>query len=155
MRFVRFNSVGVAGFVLQLAVLTALLQFGVHYLAATALAVESAILHNFFWHERWTWRDRPAAGGGRLDRLWRFHALNGVVSLAGNLLLMRVLVGTIGVPAIPANLLAVLACSGINYIASDRAVFRRTRDDASERRERATRTERAGEAASERACRGV
>ncbi|HET7695794.1 MAG TPA: GtrA family protein [Vicinamibacterales bacterium] len=123
MRFAKFNSVGVAGFVVQIAVLAALLHAGVHYLAATVLAVESAILHNFFWHERWTWRDRPAAGRGRLDRLWRFHALNGLVSLAGNLLLMRLFVGTLGMAPIPANLAAVLACALVNYTASDRLVF--------------------------------
>jgi dolichol-phosphate mannosyltransferase len=122
-RFVKFNSVGVGGFLLQIGVLAGLLHLGVHYLAATAAAVEAAVLHNFLWHERWTWRDRPAAGRGRLDRLWRFHALNGLVSLVGNVLLMRLLVGTAGLPPIPANLLAVLACSAVNYLASDRVVF--------------------------------
>jgi dolichol-phosphate mannosyltransferase len=122
-RFLRFNSVGVAGFALQVGVLAALIYAGVHYLAATGLAVETAILHNFLWHERWTWRDRPAAGRGRLARLGRFHALNGVISLVGNLLLMRLFVGTFGVPAIPANVAAVLMCSVFNYFASDRLVF--------------------------------
>lgn len=123
MRFLRFNGVGVAGFALQLGLLAALLFAGVHYLVATALAVEAAVLHNFAWHERWTWRDRPATGRSRLARLWRFHALNGLVSLVGNVALMRVLVGAFGMPAIPANLIAVLACSLVNYLASDRLVF--------------------------------
>jgi putative flippase GtrA len=124
-RFVRFNSIGVVGFLVQIVVLTGLLHAGVHYLAATALAVECAILHNFFWHERWTWKDRPSAGRGRLGRLLRFHALNGTVSLAGNVLLMRLFVGSFGLPAIPANLLAVIACALVNYVASDRIVFSR------------------------------
>lgn len=123
MRFLRFNGVGVAGFALQLGLLAALLCAGVHYLVATALAVEAAVLHNFAWHERWTWRDRPATGRSRLARLWRFHALNGLVSLVGNVALMRVLVGAFAMPAIPANLIAVLACSLVNYLASDRLVF--------------------------------
>lgn len=123
-RFLRFNGVGVAGFVLQIALLTVLVSFGVHYLVATALAVEAAILHNFFWHERWTWSDRPAGGRARLLRLGRFHALNGMVSLAGNLLLMRLFVGAFGMPPIPANLLSVLACAAINYFGSDRVVFK-------------------------------
>ena len=122
-RFVRFNLVGVAGFVLQIAALALLLRAGVHYLVATALAVEVAILHNFFWHERWTWRDRPAGGRSRLARLARFHLLNGSVSLGGNLIVMRVLVGALGLPALLSNLLAVLACALANYAASDRVVF--------------------------------
>ena len=124
MRFLRFNGVGVAGFVLQIAVLAALLRLDVHYLVATALAVEAAVLHNFFWHERWTWADRPATGGARLLRLGRFHALNGLVSLVGNLALMRLFVGTFAMPAMPANLLSVLACAAVNYFGSDRVVFR-------------------------------
>jgi putative flippase GtrA len=123
-RFLRFNGVGVLGFVLQLGALAVLLRLGVHYLAATALAVELAVLHNFAWHERWTWRDRPA--GLRSGRLWRFHASNGLISLAGNLLLMRLLVGLLGMPAMPANVLSVLLCGLVNFTASDRFVFRVT-----------------------------
>ncbi len=123
LRWVRFNAVGVIGFAVQLLVLTLLLRMQVHYLAATALAVEAAVLHNYVWHERWTWKDRPVQGYARLARLWRFHLLNGLVSLAGNLLLMRLLVGTLQVPAIPANMAAVLVCSLVNYLASDRIVF--------------------------------
>jgi putative flippase GtrA len=122
-RFFKFNSVGAAGFVVQLAVLALLLRLDVPYLPATALAVEAAVLHNFIWHERWTWRDRPPSEPSRLARLWRFHALNGMVSLAGNVLLMRLFVGTFGLPPIPANLAAVLICSLVNYFASDRLVF--------------------------------
>src|SRR5207245_237643 len=51
----RFYTVGAAGIVVQLAALT-FLKSGLHldYLPATATAVEAALLHNFFWHERWT-----------------------------------------------------------------------------------------------------
>ena len=113
-RFFRFNLVGVIGFALQLAVLVAMLvRLGLHYLAATALAVEAAILHNFLWHERWTWADRPH--GGRLIRLAHFHAVNGAVSLTGNLLLMPMLVRLCGLPVLPANLIAVLVCAAMNY----------------------------------------
>lgn len=123
LRFVRFNGVGAIGFALQIAVVAGLVHAGVNYLAATALAVEAAVLHNFLWHERWTWADRPATGSARLARLWRFHALNGAVSIAGNLAIMRVLVGTCGVPAVPANVAAVLCCALLNFAASDRFVF--------------------------------
>ncbi len=125
-RFLKFNGVGILGFVLQLGLLAVLMRFGMHYLAATAVAVELTVLHNFAWHERWTWRDRPTDAGGRWRRLWRFHATNGLVSLAGNLLIMRLLVGLLGLPALPANLLSVLACALVNFTASDRFVFRIT-----------------------------
>jgi putative flippase GtrA len=126
MRFWRFNGVGIAGFVVQIAILALLIRAGAHYLAATAFAVEAAVLHNFLWHERWTWRDRPAAGIARLDRLWRFHVCNGLVSLIGNLILMRTLVGLVGMQPVAANAIAVLACALVNFAASDRLVFRET-----------------------------
>src|SRR5436190_12126219 len=126
LRFLRFNGVGLLGFILQIAVLAGLIRLGAHYLAATVVAVELAVLHNFAWHERWTWRDRPAVPGSRARRLWRFHASNGLISLTGNLVLMRLLVGQLGLPPIAGNLLAVVLCSLLNFGASDRFVFRVT-----------------------------
>jgi putative flippase GtrA len=63
--WVRFNAVGIIGLVVQLLVLAVLLRFGLHYLAATTMAVEAAVLHNFLWHERWTWSERPVPQAGR------------------------------------------------------------------------------------------
>lgn len=122
-RWFIFNAVGVAGFAVQLGALALLLRTGVPYLWATGLAVEMALLHNFAWHERWTWRDRPASGGPRLARLGRFHLANGVVSLLGNLAIMRALVGVLGAPPLAANAVAVVVCAALNYLAGDRLVF--------------------------------
>jgi dolichol-phosphate mannosyltransferase len=123
MRFWRFNAVGALGLGVQLAVLALLVRSGLHYLPATALAVEGAVLHNFVWHERWTWRDRPATGSTRLTRLARFHLLNGSVSLLGNLFLMHVLVGVAGVDPLGANVAAVVVCAIVNFAAADALVF--------------------------------
>jgi putative flippase GtrA len=124
-RWSIFNAVGFIGFGVQLAVLTGLLSIGLHYLAATALAIEAAILHNFLWHERWTWRDRTLSRQRRGQRLRRFHLLNGLVSLAGNLVLMWALVGHAGLPAVPANVISVGVCALLNFLASERLVFQR------------------------------
>ena len=43
---------------MQLSVLALLVRLGVHYLVATALAVEIAVLQNYYWHVRWTWKGR-------------------------------------------------------------------------------------------------
>jgi putative flippase GtrA len=60
MRAAAFVIVGALGFVVQIAALAALLAAGCPYLIATAAAVEVAVLHNFAWHERWTWADRTS-----------------------------------------------------------------------------------------------
>jgi putative flippase GtrA len=124
-RWLTFNLVGIAGFVVQLAVLAGLIRFaGVHYLVATVIAVESAILHNFIWHQRHTWRDRPSTGAITRQRLVRFHLLNGTVSLVGNALVMLVLTGSLGIDPVRANVVAVIACSLVNFFGSEMLVFR-------------------------------
>jgi len=96
----------------------------VHYLLATGLAVESAVLHNFVWHERWTWRDRRTAKRSRVwGRLIRFHLANGALSLLGNLVFMRILVESGGLDYLPANLASIALCSVLNFLVSDRFVF--------------------------------
>ena len=122
----RFYAVGFAGVVVQLAALTLLKSgFGVNYLAATVLGVELAVLHNFFWHERWTWgAQTQASRAGWTGRLIRFHLSNGVFSILGNMTLMAILAGRMRVPYLTANLIAISVCSALNFLAADRFVFR-------------------------------
>lgn len=124
-RWMKFNLVGAVGIAVQLLMLGLLTACGVGYMLATALAVETAVLHNFVWHERFTWIDRR--NGNFLHsvvRLLRFNLSTGAVSIVGNLLLMRLLVGQVHLRPILANMIAIAACSIINFIVSDRWVFR-------------------------------
>lgn len=121
MRIVKFSLVGAIGIGLQLAVLNLLNRCGTNYLVATGLAVEAAVLHNFCWHRRLTWADRKTAGW--VSCLWRFHISNASISLIGNLLLMRVLVGVFRIPVMLGNTIAIGTCALVNYLASDRWVF--------------------------------
>ena len=127
-RTLRFAGVGAAGFVVQLGVLHTLVTVaGMGYLAATAVAVEAAILHNFVWHERWTWPDRPAPhdGTARFLRLLRFNGAAALFSIAGNVALMRLFVDHLHLPLLAANALAVAVVSALNFACADRFVFRR------------------------------
>ena len=124
-RWLTFNGVGLAGVVVQLVTLAVLTQVvGWPVLIATAIAVELALLHNFACHLRWTWRDRPSGGGREVAvRLWRFHAVNGVVSLVGNVVITSALARS-GMDPILANVAAIAACSLVNFAAGDAFVFR-------------------------------
>jgi putative flippase GtrA len=120
-RWLKFNGVGAIGIAVQLGALALLTSaFRLNYLLATALAVESAVLHNFFWHERFTWSDRHA--NSSLQRLWKFNATTGICSLVGNLLFTKLLVEA-GLPYLPANAAAIALCSIANFILNDRLVF--------------------------------
>ena len=126
-RWLKFNSVGAIGVGVQLAVLTLLAgRLGANYLVATALAVETAVLHNFMWHEKWTWADRLGTSGwrGRLGRLLQFNLTTGAVSIVGNLVFMRVFVGMLDIHFLAANLMTIATCSILNFLVSDRIVFR-------------------------------
>jgi putative flippase GtrA len=90
-RWLKFNAVGAGGIVVQLVALTLLKSgFRLDYLVATAMAVEAAVIHNFFWHERFTWADRT--GGSSLARFFRFNLTTGLFSILGNVLVMKALV---------------------------------------------------------------
>jgi putative flippase GtrA len=122
-RFLHFSAGGAVGFAVQIAALAALVEAGLHYAAATAVAVEAAILVNFAWHERWTWRDRTGASGG-LRRLWRFNALTAVTSIAGGVIVTALLVESLGLPPVAANILSVAALGVVNFVGADTLVFR-------------------------------
>jgi putative flippase GtrA len=121
-RWWKFNTVGAMGIVVQLVALT-LLKSGLHlnYLLATVSAVEAAVIHNFFWHERYTWADRESAS--RLIRFAKFNLGNGAISILGNVALMRLLVGVIGLNYVVANAVSITGCSLLNFVVSDRLVF--------------------------------
>lgn len=124
--FSRFSLVGAIGIGVQLVALALLRRAGVDYLTATVLAVEITILHNFVWHERYTWVDRTQTSPRDwLRRLLSFNLTTGGVSLLGNVVLMRWLVGEAHLPVLPANLLAITGCWVLNFVVSDRVVFRR------------------------------
>lgn len=126
-RWLKFNLVGVLGIVVQMSAF-ALLFSALHlnYMVATALAVETAVLHNFVWHERYTWKHLPR--GSRRDVAWRlarFHAGNGVISILGNVALMRLFVGAWRLNHYLSSAMAIALCSLLNFAASEWFVFRK------------------------------
>lgn len=125
-RWLKFNVVGAVGICLQLfAVYLLGSVLGVVSLWATALAVEAAVLHNFLWHEHFTWADRRA--GTRfhvLRRLFAFNLTTGVVSIAGNVFLVSLFMRELRAPLLLANLISIAACSLLNFLVNDRIVFR-------------------------------
>ena len=114
-RWWKFNLVGAMGMVLQLAALALVnrLAHG-HYLYATAAAIELTLLHNFAWHLHYTWSDRRD-NSVLLAQLIRFHLSNGLVSMLGNLALMRILVREAHIPLLVANSIAIGCCSIANF----------------------------------------
>jgi putative flippase GtrA len=124
-RWASFAGVGAIGFAVQLGALALLTGWaGLPAPLATAMAVELTVLHNFVWHEWWTWRDRSRTmPGGWPVRFMRFHAASGLVSLAGNVALTLALVEWLHAPVVIANGCAVVLLGLVNFVLADRFVF--------------------------------
>jgi len=124
-RWCKFNFVGGIGSGVQFAALfflRSILNF--NYLMATAIAVEAAVVHNFIWHEQFTWSDRVESSWRRsLPRLIRFNLTTGAVSILGNLALMKILVGQGHMNYLLANAIAIAVCSIANFLVSEEWVF--------------------------------
>jgi putative flippase GtrA len=111
------------GMIVQLAALALISRWSAgHYLYATAAALELTVLHNFVWHQHYTWRDRRGNSPLR-DQLWRFHFSNGLISLLGNLAIMRILVREARLPLLLANGTAILCCSIVNFLLGNKWAF--------------------------------
>jgi len=124
-RWWKFNFVGMIGIGVQFTALFLLKSvLGFNYLFATAFAVEAAVVHNFVWHEQFTWSDRVHSSWRRSPpRLVRFNLTNGAVSIVGNLALMRVMVGEGHMNYLLANAIAIALCSVANFLVSEQWVF--------------------------------
>ena len=127
-RWLKFNAVGALGICVQLLFVALLGSVaGMNSLVATALGVEAAVLHNYVWHEYFTWADRRQIQYGHTAfwrRLIAFNGTTGMVSIGGNLLLVWLLETYTHAPLVVANCTAIAACSGVNFAVNDRLIFR-------------------------------
>jgi putative flippase GtrA len=122
-RWGKFNLVGAIGMAVQLSALALLNRCAPgHYLIASAAAIELTLLHNFIWHLHYTWRDRRD-DSKLLTQLLRFHLSNGLVSMVGNLALMRVLVHEAHISVLVSNGIAILCCSIVNFFLGNNWAF--------------------------------
>lgn len=124
-RFLRFQAVGVLGIVVQLILLALFQAAGWSTVIATAAAVEGAILHNFWWHQRWTWAEPSRARSRRelLVLFLKFQTGAGLMCLIVNVLITTFLADYAGLHVILANLLAISTAGILSYFIHDRLVF--------------------------------
>ena len=111
-QLVKFSAVGASGYVVNLAVYTMLVHaFDVHYILAAILAFCVAVTNNFLWNRHWTF----AATEGHMGfQAARFLTVS-LIALGFNLLVLELLV-TAGMEKVPAQALAILAATPLNFI---------------------------------------
>jgi putative flippase GtrA len=113
LQLMRFSLVGGTGFVVNLAVYALLVHaLSVPYQLAYAIAWLVAVTNNFVLNRHWTF---DASGGEVRFQAVRFVVVSAVAGLFG-LLLLTLFVETGGVPKVPAEALAVLASTPLNFL---------------------------------------
>ena len=112
-QFVRFCAVGASGYAVNLAVYAALLEAGLHYLAAAAFAFLVAAASNFLWNRTWTFRTSGAPVLGQATRALLISAL----SLGANQLFLLALVAS-GAGHLAAQAVAILLATPFSFVAN-------------------------------------
>ena len=112
-QFVRFCAVGASGYAVNLAVYAALLEAGLHYLAAAAIAFLVAAASNYLWNRTWTFRTSDAPVLGQGARAFVVSAL----SLGANQLFLLVLVAA-GAGHLAAQAVAIVLATPFSFAAN-------------------------------------
>lgn len=109
----KFCLVGGSGYVVNLAVFSAAFGiFGLHHLVAATVAFLVAVTNNFWWNRHWTFAARAGHAGFQAAR---FVTVSVVAFLAAATVL-EVLVTVVGVPEIPAQAVAIVVATPLNFV---------------------------------------
>jgi dolichol-phosphate mannosyltransferase len=116
----KFLIIGASGFAINLAVYTALIHAGLHYLAAAACSFLVAVSSNYWWNRHWTFRDQRGHLGVQGMRFF----IVSLAALGANLLLLELLV-TIGTSKVVGQAIAIVLVTPLNFVGNKLWSFRR------------------------------
>ncbi len=117
----KFAAVGGSGYVVNLAVYSALLLgLDLHYTLAAVCSFVVAVTNNYTWNRLWTFRRER---GHLVYQGFRFLLVS-TVALGANLLFLQLLV-SLGVGKIPAQATAIVLVMPWNFAANKLWSFRR------------------------------
>ena len=116
----KFCVVGAVGYLINLAVYDALLHAGLHYLVAATCSFLVAVTSNYFWNRIWTFREHRGHVG---IQGMRFFIVS-VVALAANLLVLHLLVVYAGLDKLPAQAVAIVLVTPLNFVGNKLWSFR-------------------------------
>jgi putative flippase GtrA len=117
----KFSTVGASGYVVNLAVFSALLLgAGVHHLPAATASFFVAVTNNYTWNRLWTFR----GARGRVAYQGIRFLIVALCALIANLVVLETLVW-FGVPEIPAQATAIVFVMPLNFVGNKLWSFRR------------------------------
>lgn len=117
----RFSLVGASGYVINLAVFALVVHgLGLDYRLAACVAFAVAVSNNFMLNRHWTFRAR---GGHAGFQAARFFAVS-LVAFAFNLAVLELLVAVAGLPHLPAQAVAIITATPLNFAGNKLWSFR-------------------------------
>jgi putative flippase GtrA len=111
-QLVRFACVGASGYVVNLATFAVCVHVaGIDYRIAAVVAFLVAVTNNFIWNRHWTFK----AGDGHAGfQAARFFTVS-VGAFCFNLAALEVLVAAAGLPEVPAQAIAIVLATPLNF----------------------------------------
>jgi putative flippase GtrA len=119
----KFCVVGAIGYVINLAVYDTLLHQGLHYLAAATCSFLVAVTSNYIWNRLWTFREQRGHVG---IQGMRFFIVS-LAALGANLVVLHLLVNPGGLDKLPAQAVAIVLVTPLNFVGNKLWSFRRPR----------------------------
>jgi dolichol-phosphate mannosyltransferase len=116
----KFAVVGAVGYGINLAVYSALIHAGVHYIAAAICSWLVAVTSNYTWNRLWTFRSHRGHVG---VQGMRFFVVS-LGSLAANLLLLELFVA-LGTSQFMGQAIAIVLVTPLNFVGNKLWSFRR------------------------------
>ena len=117
----KFCVVGAVGYLINLAVYDALLHEGLHYLVAATCSFLVAVTSNYLWNRVWTFRELRGHVG---IQGMRFFVVS-LAALAANLFVLHLLIADGGLAKLPAQAVAIVAVTPLNFVGNKLWSFRR------------------------------
>ena len=120
-QLVKFCAVGGSGYVVNLCVFAACVGLlDLHHLIAATIAFVVAVMNNFWWNRRWTFRARGGHAGFQAARF--FTVSIGAFLFAAAVL--ELLVSVAGVAELPAQAISIVSATPLNFIGNKMWSFR-------------------------------
>ena len=120
-QLLRFALVGASGYVVNLVVFAGVVEgFGLHHRVGAVLAFAVALSNNFVWNRVWTFRARAGHLGFQAARFLVVSLCAFLASLA----ILELLVTVAGLPEVPAQAIAIVCATPLNFLGNRLWSFR-------------------------------
>lgn len=122
LQLLRFGAVGASGYVVNLATFALCVHaLSLNYRVAATMAFAVAVTNNFLLNRHWTFDARDGHAGFQAAR---FFAVS-LVAFGFNLVLLEVLVSGANLAAVPAQAIAIVLATPLNFLGNKLWSFRK------------------------------